>query len=206
MFACFWAVFSRLPGTIVFLSTALCLVVGLRRLLFISAGRQTTPNAPAWFLLLVLILDAGMVVALLSVVGFLGLLRGLSVSTYLASYYGPTDSADPIWLRTILGGMEELGFQFRVDIVSAIFAVVVLVVLSVCLFAYELKNTTAGIVYTLLLKAVACCSFCASNLLTFTVFTEISSIIVLLIICQGRSAKRLHAGFLYFIYSSVSGV
>lgn len=206
MFAGFWAFFSRLPSSVVFLSVLLCAVAGLRRLFFLAAGRQTTPRCPVWFLGLILVLDAGMVLALAAVVGFLGLLRGLTISTYLATYYAPTDSSDPIWLRTVLGGMGELGFQFRVDLVAAVFVLVVLVVLSVCLFCYELRQTTAGVVYTILLKAAACCAFCASNLLTFIVFTEISSILVLFIISQSSSSKRLHAGFLYFIYSAMSGV
>jgi NADH:ubiquinone oxidoreductase subunit 4 (subunit M) len=206
MFALFWAFFSRLPSAVVFLSSLLCVILGLRRLFYFAVGRQTAVRCPVWFLGLILVGDVCIVLALLSVVGFLGLLRGLTISTYLASFYAPSESTDPIWLRTIFGELDELSFQFRVDLIAAVFVIVAVVVLSVCLFCYELKNTTTGTVYVVLLKASACCAFCASNLLTFVVFTEISSIIVLLIISQSQSAKRLHAGFLYFMYSSISGI
>lgn len=57
-----------------------------------------------------------------------------------------------------------------------------------------------------MLKASACCAFCAANVFTFIVFMEVSAVFMLFVICQARSNKRLQAGLTYFIYSSISGI
>jgi formate hydrogenlyase subunit 3/multisubunit Na+/H+ antiporter MnhD subunit len=147
-----------------------------------AAGYQIGTRTPVWFLTLVLVSDCFVVLCLVVVVVFLGTLRGVTVSTYLSTYYAATDSPQPIWLRNVFEYMEELGFCFRVDVIAAVFVVVVLIITSICLIFYELKTSVTLTCCLLLLKASACCAFCAANLFTFIVFTEISSVLMAVLI------------------------
>lgn len=73
--------------------------------------------------------------------GFLGIMRSLTVSSHLASHYGPTESLDPIWWREVFGAVSGFDFRFRVDLISAVFVVVTVIVFGVCFVFYELGGS-----------------------------------------------------------------
>lgn len=72
-------------------------------------------------------------------------LRTLTSTSYLSVYYAPTISDNAILWRDVLYGLDEIGFQFKIDIISAIFVFIVVVVVDICLVVYEFRGSRISV-------------------------------------------------------------